>query len=141
MPSYKSDKGIWTPAPERAYVPPDPGKGREEGYIYEGPDRQAQASLNEQGVDHLGMPVEQDPDVIMRARQLNMTVPEFLKLHEPPTPQAAKVEAQKKTFVQVHKPDAPKPGVQPQGGRAPERPESEGGSFGDPPAAAQPVQS
>ena len=41
MPSYKSEKGIWTPAPERAYVPPDPGKGREEGYIYEGPDRQA----------------------------------------------------------------------------------------------------
>ena len=86
------------------------------------------------------MPVEQDPDVIYRARQLNMTVPEFLKLHEPPTVQAVAVEKKKESFVQTHPEEARKPGVRPQGGRAPERPESEGGNFGDPPVAAKPVQ-
>ena len=141
MPTWKSVKGIWKPAKERAYVPPDAAKGREEGYIYEGEDRQARASLTEQGVDHLGTPVEQDPEIIYRARQMGMTVPEFLELHKTPTPQTIAADKKKDEFVQVHKPDAPKPAVQPQGGRAPERPESEGGAFGDAPVAAKPVQS
>jgi hypothetical protein len=141
MPTYKSDKGIWTPAKERSVLPADEGKNRPEAQIYEGEDRAARAVLNEEKVDHLGMPVEQDPEVIYRARQMNMTVPEFLKLHEPPTPQAKAVEDKKKTFVQTHPQEKPKPGVKPQGGRSPERPENEGGAFGDPPAAVTPVQS
>ena len=141
MPTFKSDKGIWTPAKERSILPADEAKGRPEAQIYEGEDRAARAVLNEEKVTHLGMPVEQDPEVIMRARQLNMTVPEFLKLHEPPTPQAAAVEEEKKTFVQTHPEPKPKPGVKPQGGRSPARPESEGGDFGDPPSAVPPIQS
>jgi hypothetical protein len=141
MPSWVSDKGIWKPAKEKAYVPPDAGKGREEGYIYEGPDRQSQAYLNSEKVDHLGMDCRTDPEVIYRARQSGMTVEEWLKLNEPPAPETVKAEEAKKKYVQTHKPEKAKPGVNPQGGRAPGRPESEGGSFGDAPTGVAPVQS
>ena len=64
MPTFKSDKGIWTPAKERSILPADEAKGRPEAQIYEGEDRAARAVLNEEKVTHLGMPVEQDPEVV-----------------------------------------------------------------------------
>ncbi len=139
MPSWISKLGIWKPAKEKAYVPADEGKGRTEGYIYEGPDRAAKDVLARQGVPHLGMLSSEDPEVIMRARQLNMSVEAFIKMNEPPSA-ATQAQTQKTdAFVQQHRPEPRKPGVKPQGGRAPDRPESEGGGFGDAPDAPAPV--
>lgn len=133
MPSFVSKMGIWKPAQERAYIPPDPEKGRTEGYIYEGEDRAAKAMLAEQGVSQLGMNVREDPEVIQRARNLGMTVDEFLHLNEPVSAEAKAHEDAKSTRVNKHEDPVRKPGVKHQGGRAPERPESEGGGFGSPP--------
>lgn len=140
MPTWVSNAGIWTPAKEKSILPADAEKGRMEAEIYEGPDRQAQLQLAEEKVDHLGMPAREDPEIIFRARQLGMTVDEFLHTHETPSVETVKVETAKKTYVQKHSPQAPKPGVQPQGGRSPERPESESGGFGEAPVSVKPVQ-
>lgn len=75
MPSFISIQGKWKPAKER-HVNPDTGE------IYEGPDRAAQKMEETKG-ESLGMDVKMDPDNIYRARQLNMTIDEYLKLNDP----------------------------------------------------------
>ncbi len=66
MPSFISKEGVWEPAPEYVVDPNQP-KGKES---YEGPDRAAVAMLKEAGVESLGMHYSQDPDVVMRAKQM-----------------------------------------------------------------------
>lgn len=139
MPSWISIGGIWKPAKERTVLPEDPQKGRPDPQIFEGEDRAARSELDQQKVDHLGMPSEQDPQVIMQARQLGMTVPEFMTMNKPPQVVIDQGEKAKDKFVQTHKNQPAKEGVKPQGGRAPGRPEEESGAFGDPPTDAQPT--
>ena len=141
MPSWISVGGIWKPSKEKTVLPADVEKGRPDPKIFEGEDRAARSVLDEEKQNHLGMRSDQDPQVISQARQLGMTVKEFMEMNKPPEQILAEQEAEKVKFVQTHKSQQPKPGVNPQGGRAPNRPESEGGKFGDPPTSAEPVGS
>ena len=52
----------------------------------------------------------------MRARQLNMSIEDFLKLNDPPTEQQVVAEEAKKNRVVDHALPVTKPGVRPQGG-------------------------
>ena len=120
MPEYKSFKGIWTPKKEETYVDyalskDKRNKGRKSEF-YSGPDRAAQQQLDEAGQEFFGGDITRDPENIMRARQMNMSIEEFLKLNEPPTEKQAKAEEDKKTAVVDHALPTPKRGVQPQGG-------------------------
>ena len=120
MPSWVSNKGIVTPAQEDIYV--DYGqskfksnKGRK-SFHHKGPDRAAEQELKDAGVSHFGDDVTRNPDNIMRARNMNMNIDEYLKLHEPLTPAQVKAEEDKKNLVVDHTDPTPKPGVKPQGG-------------------------
>ena len=119
MPSFVSKNGIWYPAKERAV-------NQETGDLYEGPDREAVKIIKEETGSEkgtLGIDVTKDPDNIMRARQLGMTVEEFLKLNVPPTEEQKKAEVAKENLVVTHTSPKPKQGVR--SGR---------GNFGDIPA-------
>lgn len=107
-PSWISRGGIWGPAKERAYD----GKKDE---IYEGPDRAASEVLQEQNLEHLGMEVHNDPQVIELARQRGLTVEQYLEINKPLENQVkAQQEAQEK--VVDHKELPKKMGVKPRGG-------------------------
>ena len=120
MPSYVSNKGVWTPAKEETYVDYGSSKLKQnkgkKSYAYSGPDRAAVEQLKEAGLDSLGESAERNSDNIMRARQMNMTIEEFLKLNEPLTPRQVEAEEAKKNLVVDHVAPKPKKGVQPQGG-------------------------
>ena len=120
MPSYKSDKGIWTPAKEDVYVNYADSKfkgnkGRK-SHHYNGPDRAAMEQLKEANIDYMGEDVTRNTDNIMRAQQMGLKVEEYLKLNEPLTPAQLKAEQDKKDLVVDHSDPIPKKGVQPQGG-------------------------
>ena len=108
MPSFISENGVWRPAQEKTVVTKEDGTPE----IYEGPDRAAIAVLKNEGLETLGMDVRKDPENIMRARQLGMSVEEFLKLNEPPTPELIKAEEEKKKVVVDHSEPKKKRGVQ-----------------------------
>ena len=84
MPSYISKMGVLVPAKEHAVLPHLSGTSNE---VYDGPDRAAEAELAQaHGVDENGKPKQgyfgihykNDPDMIMRARQLGYkSVDEF----------------------------------------------------------------
>lgn len=120
MPSWISKMGIWGPAKERAY---DPKKDE----IYEGPDRAALEVLKEENVDHLGMEVENDPQLLEVAQRYGMTVPQYLERFKPSQKQVEET-TKAQEVVQDHK-DAPKKrGVKPRGGGV-----TISGGFGDMP--------
>lgn len=122
MPYFVSNMGVWTPGKERAV-------NIKTGEVYEGPDREAIKELKAAGQDYLGMNVKEDPENIMRARQLGMTVEDFLKLNIPPSAQAKANEEAKQVHVQdQQKPNPRKPGVQPAGGGVTKK-----GGFGEMP--------
>ena len=120
MPSYISNKGVWTPAKEETYVDYASSKLKankgKKSYAYSGPDRAAVEQLKEAGQDSFGESAERNSENIMRARQMGMTVEEFLKLNEPPTKKQLEAEEAKKNLVVDHSVPTPKRGVQPQGG-------------------------
>ena len=120
MPSYVSNKGVWTPAKEETYVDYSTSKLKankgKKSYSYSGPDRAAVEQLKEAGQESFGQSAERDADNIMRARQLGMTVEEFLKLNEPPTKKQLEAEEAKRNLVIDHAAPTPKKGAQPQGG-------------------------
>jgi len=120
VPSYISNKGIWTPAKEETYVDYSVSKLKankgKKSYVYSGPDRAAVEQLKEAGQESFGQSAERDADNIMRARQLGMTVEDFLKLNEPPTKLQLEAEEAKRNLVIDHVAPTPKKGVQPQGG-------------------------
>jgi hypothetical protein len=116
MPSWISKRGIWTPAKEKVAVTTINEDGSTNPEIYQGDDRAAKEVLKEQNLPFLGMDATRDPDVIMRARNMNMTVEEFLKLEEPLTAEQIKNESEKATKVVSHQPEKGKPMVRPQGG-------------------------
>lgn len=122
MPSFISNGGEWKAVKEKAV-------NIHTGEIYEGPDREAEAMIKEAG-GRMGMKATEDPENIMRARQLNMSVEDYLKLGAPPEEIVKKAEEKKKNMVQDHKQsDAKaKPGVKPQGGGVDMK-----GNFGQPP--------
>lgn len=119
MPSYTSD-GKWKPAHEKTYVDYSQSKikaNREKkSFFHDGPDRAAVEQLKEAGQDFFGQDVKTNPDNIMRARQLGMTIDEFLKLNDPPTEAQKKAEEEKANQVIDHSPPTPKRGVQTSGG-------------------------
>jgi len=107
MPSFISIGGVWKPAQEKTVVEGQDGSPE----IYEGLDRAAKEVLEKENVSSLGMDVTKDPENIMRARQLGMTVDEFLKLNEPPTPETKAAEEKKKNLVVDHATPKKKRGV------------------------------
>ena len=118
MPSYDSTNppGVWKPSKEKTVVIDKDGTPS----IYEGPDRAASEHLEKEGVSTLGMDVTKDPENIMRARQLGLSVEDFLKLNEPPTPETLKAEEEKKDRIVDHAAPKKKRGVK-----------STDGGFGD----------
>lgn len=121
MPSWISKNGVWGPAKERVY---DAKKDE----IYEGPDRAAVEILQEKEVPHLGMEVQNDPQIIELARQRNQTVEQYLEMNKPLEAQKKAQEAAQSKVID-HK-DAPKKrGVKPRGGGV-----HISGGFGDTPA-------
>lgn len=111
MASWVSDRGVWKPAKERSV-------NIETGDIYEGEDREALKLLKERGVKTLGMDSEKDIENIKRAREIGMTVREFLNLNEDPSPETLIEEEKKKNLVVTHAKPKSKEGVDPQGGVA-----------------------
>ncbi len=78
MPRFKSVNGVWEPV-----------------------DETAKKELKEKGIDHLGIPIQQDPDLQMRAARMGKSVEEFIAIHSPAKP-AVKVEPKpKKTWKKV----------------------------------------
>ena len=107
MASYISKRGICRPAKEKAV-------NIRTGEVYEGPDREALAFIKQETGSEdgfIGMDSRLDPENIMRARQLGMTIDEFLKLNDPVTPEQARAEAENENVVVTHIPKPSKPGV------------------------------
>lgn len=98
MPSYDSTVGIWKPAKEKVVVQNEDGQPQ----IYEGPDRAALEFLKQEGQEFIGIDARKDPENIMRARQLNMSVEDFLGMNTPPTAETLRNEEAKKTNVVTH---------------------------------------
>ena len=96
MPSYNSNGGAWVPAKERAV-------NNKTGETYEGPDREAVKEIKEAG-GRMGMKADQDPENIMRARQLGIDVKEYLNLNAPPTEDQEKAQKEKAAKVNEQKP-------------------------------------
>ena len=112
MPSYNSKDGVVTPAREKVSLVNETGKtitvnGKQiqpgEPYIYEGPDRAAVEYLKEQGVDHLGQHFTKDPEIIMRARQFNMTVDEFCQTAYYTDEMRARMQAEAASQTVLHR--------------------------------------
>ena len=118
MPSFVSKGGIWYPAKERSV-------NQDTGELYEGPDREAVKIIKEETGSEtgtLGTDVTKDPENIMRARQLGMTVEEFLKLNTPPTEEQKKAEEAKENLVVTHTAPKRKQGVRSGSGKFGELP-------------------
>ena len=118
MPSFISKGGIWTAANERAV-------DINTGVLYEGPDREAKKIIKaETGSEDgtLGIDAREDSENIMRARQMGMSIDEYLKLNAPLTPSQKKVEEEKKTAVVTHASPKRKPGVKTGSGKFGELP-------------------
>lgn len=121
MPSWISVNGVWKPKKERVY---DTKKDE----IYEGPDRAALEILEEEKVEHLGMPIENDPQLLEIAQRMGLSVEDYIKRFAPSKKQ---VEAQQEEHNKVvdHKPEPKRRGVKPRGGGV-----TITGGFGDTPA-------
>ena len=76
MPNFNSIGGDWKPAQEKSV-------NHRTGETYSGPDREAKKAIEAAG-GRIGQKSNEEPENIMRARQLNMTVEEYLKLGAPP---------------------------------------------------------
>ena len=100
MPSFISKGGDWKPANEKAV-------NLRTGEVYTGPDREASAAIKENG-GRMGRLATQDPENIMRARQLNMSVEEYLALGTPPKEEQEAAAKKADEAVVDHKQDAPK---------------------------------
>lgn len=107
MPSYDSRDGVWTPKTEKvALVDKETG----EPFIYEGPDRAATEYLKSQGVESLGVLFYKDPEIIIRARQLNMSVEEFCELHMNTPEKRDAYFKERHSKKQLHRPEPRKQG-------------------------------
>ena len=113
MPTWISKGGVWEPAPEYAVDPKAP-KGKE---IYEGPDREAQKELQEQGDEHLGTNLPH-PDMLTLARQLGFkTVDEYLETMVPGAKKRSEEAYSKaKGVVETHENPPKKKGINPPSG-------------------------
>lgn len=114
MPNYVSKDGVWEPKDEKVALTDKNG----EPYIYEGKDRGALEYLKEQGVEQLGINFREDPDVIMHARQLNMTVDEFCKTSFYTDKMRKEIYEKNKSEVVLHKPVVRKPASKQRSGGA-----------------------
>ena len=99
MGTWISKDGIQTPSKEKVALT-DPKTG--EPFIYEGPDRSATEYLKEQGVPFIGQHFSKDPEIIMRARQLNMSVEEFCQTAYYTEEMRKKDQAEKEKVVNTH---------------------------------------
>lgn len=114
MPSYISKDGIWEPRNEKVALVDKNG----EPYIYEGKDRAALEYMAEQGVDSLGIDFRKDPEVIMHARQLNMTVEEFCQTATFTDKMRNEAYLRAKGEVNLHRPLPRKPATKQRSGGA-----------------------
>lgn len=128
MPSFISKDGVWEPAKEKAAIVN--AKGEPE--IYSGPDRAAVEYMKEQGATTLGTHFTKDPEVIMRARQMNMTVEEFCNTKYYTDEMRAKDYAAASKEVVTHVNPTPKPATKfASGGRNTAGAGHYDGGFGD----------
>ena len=122
MGTWVSIRGVWHPANERAY-------NERTDEIYEGKDRSAMDTLKEKNVQTLGQDAIKDPDNIMRARQLGMSVEEYLGLNNLNIEDQKKEAEEKMKITTTHQRGRPKKGVTPSGGGVTMK-----GGFGEMPA-------
>jgi len=120
MPSYISKGGEWVPAKEKAV-------NIRTGDVYEGPDREASKEIQDAG-GRMGMKSNEDPENIMRARQLGISVDELLALNAPPKSEVDKANQAKEDMVVTHQLPPKKQQVRTVSGGTTIR-----GNFGDPP--------
>jgi len=120
MPSYISKGGEWVPAKEKAV-------NIRTGDVYEGPDREASKEIKDAG-GRMGMKSNEDPENIMRARQLGISVDELLSLNAPPKSEVDKANQAKEDMVVTHQLPPKKQQVRTVSGGTTIR-----GNFGDPP--------
>jgi hypothetical protein len=107
MASFISKNGVWTPANEEAI-------NIKTGEVYKGKDREATKIIEQETGrkdGHIGMNAKEDPENIMRARQLGMSVEEFLNMNIPPTQEQIAAEKEKEEAVVTHRPKPGKKGV------------------------------
>lgn len=124
MPQFISDGGKWRPAQEKAV-------NIKTGDVYSGPDREASKAIDRAG-GRMGQAANEDPENIVRARQLGMSVEDYLKLGAPPEAVVTAAEKKKKSLVVDNNKGkaAPKQtAVKPQGGG-----KTIDGGFGEQPA-------
>ena len=111
MPSFNSVNGVWKPAHEKSV-------NIKTGEIHDGPDREAVKDIKAAG-GQIGKDVEKDVEMIMRAKQMSMTVKEMMELNAPPQEVLDQLNEKKKNHVVDQNKDPrsnAKPGVQPVGG-------------------------
>ena len=125
--------GVWTPAKEKTVVTKTSSDGTVNTEIYEGDDRAAVEVLKESKLKQLGTDAKLDPQVVMVARQNNMTVDEWIELHSPPKEELDKEQEVRDKTVVTHAKKPGKRGVRPQGGGAPSGPDRIEGAFTTPP--------
>lgn len=111
MPTFISRDGVWEPAKEKVIVNKKVGKDQIEPEIYEGPDRAATDELKTHGVKTFGMHYKQDNQLLMRAKQLGMTLDEYIKANEPTEAEVQKDKETKDKIVVTHQPQKKKPGL------------------------------
>jgi len=90
MPSFVSVKGQWEPKQEK-WVNPKTAE------IYEGPDRSAVQAIEENG-GSIGTDVKKLSENIILARQMGMTVDQYLQLSDPEA-----IEADEKRIIEAKK--------------------------------------
>jgi hypothetical protein len=123
MPRFVSDGGVWHPAKEHAVLPHLSGTDKE---IYDGPDRAAMEELAKAyGVDEngypkqttFGMPFNQDPDLINRAKQLGfVSVKKYADAVGYDAKKAREEFEAKASVIIKHEPPKRSPGRQIDGG-------------------------
>ena len=110
MPSFISVGGEWFAAKEKTVVTPKDGA---EPYIYEGPDREAAELIKQETggqSDHIGMKVQDDPQLMQLARDRGLTLEQYLEQHKP-TPKQEEIRKEEQAKVVTHVAPPPKPGV------------------------------
>ena len=113
MGSWVSKDGVHVPAQEEVALKDKDGKP----YIYKGADRSATEYLKEQGVDHLGSPWWEYPDMIARVRQVhNCSMDEYKKMTGYDEATTKEIIEKNLKEVTLHSDSPRKPGVRPRSG-------------------------
>lgn len=110
MPSFKSIGGIWEPAHERVATTDKGG----EPQIYDGPDREAEKYIAEQG-GTVGQEALTDPQLLQVSRNMGFNSVEEYKKHFEPTPKQVESIKEEQSKVVTHVAPKGKPSANAQG--------------------------